>query len=80
MMVSNRQKIAGVVFASLFATFTNGNLIPAEPEGYIDCPLCANETHQVFTYGTFLADNGVITCQAAFNKTIRLPPKNVSCK
>jgi hypothetical protein len=66
-----------LLLASLFLSSSQGELLPPEPEGYIDCPLCANATHAVFAYGTFLADSGVITCDEAFEKELRLPPENV---
>jgi hypothetical protein len=67
----------GLLLASLFLSSSHGELLEAEPEGYIDCPLCANATHEVYSYGTFVADSGVITCDQAFEKELRLPPENV---
>ncbi|CAJ1940410.1 unnamed protein product [Cylindrotheca closterium] len=76
MMIAKQQTIVAALFATLFVAHASGNLLSAEPEGYIDCPLCANETFGVYTYGTFIADSGVVSCQEAFDTDIRLPPEN----
>ncbi|KAL3943988.1 MAG: hypothetical protein SGBAC_001941 [Bacillariaceae sp.] len=75
-MIARIQTIAGVIFGALLLAYAKGNQMPEEPAGYIDCPLCANETHSVFTYATFIADTGVISCEEAFDTDIRLPPNN----
>jgi hypothetical protein len=59
-----------LLLASLFLSSSQAE----EPEV---CPLCANATHSVYSYGTFLADSGIITCDEAFEKELRLPPENV---
>eukprot|EP00980_Cylindrotheca_fusiformis_P026547 scaffold16396_cov140-Cylindrotheca_fusiformis.AAC.8 len=57
---------------SLFIASSQGQTT----DGNIDCPLCANSSHQVFGYGTFVTDNGVITCDDAFKLELSLPPEN----
>jgi hypothetical protein len=63
-----------LLLASPFLSSTQGDLLPPEPEDYIDCPLCANATHEVYSNGIFVADSGVISCQQAFEKELRLEP------
>merc|ERR1719329_659504 len=77
-MITKRKTASRVLFVALLFVHGSGNQIPAEPEGYIDCPLCSNATHQVFpsSYGTFLTDTGVVSCQEAFAMEIRLPREN----
>lgn len=67
-----------LLLACLFLSSSQGELLPPEPEGYIDCPLCADASHAVYSYGTFVTDSGVVTCDQAFERELRLPPENVS--
>jgi hypothetical protein len=58
---------------------THAAQIQPEPEGYVDCPLCADPTHlpqdafSIFTAG----GRNTMTCQTAFDLgTLRLPEEN----
>jgi hypothetical protein len=73
-----KRRTALILLLALSTPTSLAAQIEPEPAGYVDCPLCANETHiPQDAFSIFTSGDNTLTCQTAFDLgTLRLPEEN----